>query len=263
MATFNFKPVTVPAQGGPPPAAAAPASTPGITDEQRQQIIMEQAYARAATIVHRENREFEKPGTYLERIEEIVFKISANQKKGTEGQPMTIVKRTILKVLDSEQGKGALAGSPTSTVYMTSRNAAFEDLQKAYGKLSDMLPSQIGTAEMVQAASKVQPFAGLCAIVRRYHLPAKNPGEVGWLKVIYERRVLAAEVIQMLGLDLAKFYPGGPPADPIWVQIQEAKKFLASQGAEIATPEQEAAMSEAEREAYYGQLLAAVNPPAT
>ena len=263
MAGFQFKFTPPAASSAPSPAPQQPAPSPA--DAQRQQIIMEQAFARGGNVELAERSEYEKPGLYLERIEDVKFVTSQNRGNGNAGQSFVISKRTIIRVLDTAQGQADSVGATTVSRYKLSLDPAYASCVGMMSKLADVPHKSLTPADMARACMPDQMFAGVCAIVHRFFLPPKE-GKSPFLTVVYKARIDADDLLTGLTPNMGgpltqaekdRFWSGKDPVDPFWITADKAERWARAQGAALPSAEERAAMTPEQTADYYDQIVGA------
>jgi hypothetical protein len=259
-----------------PPQSAAPAAKAPVTAQQMDEmrISMLHAFKDGGNVDLFEKSDYEKPGTYLEKIEEVKFHVSKNKGKGTEGQAYVICKRKIIRVLwhDPNLGPHDTVGNTTVTRYALSKGPAYASCVQFMSKVCDIHHKSLTRENMVEICMPSQMFAGVTVVTARYFLPldpvkkAANPGLQPFLTCYYKGRIDSDEL--MIGAvpemggpltqqELDRFYGGKRPVDPFWVVVQKAENWARGQNANLPTDAQKAAFTPEQMNAYFDQLVGA------
>lgn len=159
--------------------------------------------------------EFEKPGEYVERIEKIVLQESTNPE--TLGVNMVIVEKTILRVIESFEGKeigGHLQGTPSrvgervTQMFMFNKIPALPAFKSMLAKIYDMPKDMIPPECPAMVTGPRQPLAGT---VVRSTKKIKPPKGGGLFTYVDYHGALAFKTVKGL-LDqttVDRYYPAG------------------------------------------------------
>ena len=259
---FNFTP-----GAGSAPPSAPPSQKPAQqgVDVELLRSQMTAAFAQGGNVDLFEKSEYEKPGTYLEKIEEVKFVISQNKGKGTAGQAFVVCKRKIIRCVwsDPNLGKPDVPGATTATRYKLSLDPAYRSCVQFMATVCGVHHKSLTRENMIEVCMPSQMFAGVCVLTSRYFLPVdpqkpKDP----FLTCYYKARVDADDLIYgmpeippLTKQELEIFFGGKPPVDPLWVTFGKAENWARLAGANLPTDEQKAQMTKEQQADYIGKLL--------
>jgi len=135
---------------------------------------------------------WEKPGKYIERIEKISVIQDRNRKT------KIIINKTVIKVLDSAEGKGHIAGEEIGHMIDTHNDAFLPTVKTIICNIMGATPDEV-TNEVCNAWCGVDPpgnnpWAGWFVLCENIQRPTKQGGV--FTNINYRKRITVSELRQ-------------------------------------------------------------------
>ncbi len=137
---------------------------------------------------------WEQPGKYIERIENI--KIITDRNRKTK----VVVNKTVIKVLDNAEGKGHMAGDEITQMIDAHNDAFMPTIKSMICAIMDAQAEDV-TEEVCNVVCGVenpdaQPLAGIFVFCDNFHRKTKNGGI--FTSINYRRAITPTELRTML-----------------------------------------------------------------